>query len=153
MLVKDVLKNKGTTVITIKQDETLCNLLELLTRKKIGSVIVYDDKNEIVGIITEKDILKCFGDKENLKYLQVKDYMTPKDKLIIATVEDDIQYAMNMMISHRIKHLPIFKDNKLFGIISIGDIVKAQLKQTQLRAKTYLDLLKGEVPQDKNLEF
>lgn len=153
MLIDDVLKNKGTEIVKISQNDTLCNLLELFTQRKIGSVIVTDDENEIAGIITEKDVLKCFGNKDNLKNLKIKDYMTPKDELIIATVEDDIQYAMNMMISHRIKHLPIFKDTKLFGIISIGDIVKAQLKQSRLRAKTYLDLLKGKVPQEKNLEF
>lgn len=153
MLIDDILKEKGKEVISINQEDSICDVLKLFTEKKIGSVIVKDNNDKITGIITEKDVLKCYRDTDKLKQLKIKDFMTSKEKLIIASHDDDIQYAMSMMTKHRIKHLPIFKDSQLFGIISIGDIIKAQLKQSQHTVKTYLNLLKGKTPQPHNEEF
>ncbi|MCF7793131.1 MAG: CBS domain-containing protein [Candidatus Cloacimonetes bacterium] len=153
MLIEDILKEKGRQIISINQKDSICDVLQLFTEKKIGSVIVMDDNEKIAGIITEKDVLKCYRDAEKFDQLKIKDFMTPKENLIIASYNDDIQYAMCMMTKHRIKHLPIFKDSQLFGIISIGDLIKAQLKQSQHTAKTYLDLLEGKTPQPDNEEF
>ena len=77
--------------------------------------------------------------------IKIKDIMTKYEDLIIASYDDDIQYAMSIMTENRIKHLPIFKESELYGILSIGDIIKTQLKQSKHIAKTYLDLIKSSI--------
>ena len=103
--------------------------------------------------MTEKDAIKCFKDVQKFSDIKVKDIMTKYENIIIASEDDNIQYAMSIMTEKRIKHLPIMKDSKIVGVISIGDIVKAQLEHSEHIAKTYLDHIKGKTPQPHNQEY
>ncbi len=153
MLIDDVLKVKGRYVYTIDENETICKVLDAFAEKKIGSGMVKDTNDNIVGILTEKDVIKCFKDVEKFSDIKIKDVMTKFEDLIVASYDDDIQYAMSIMTEQRIKHLPIFKDGKLYGLVSIGDIIKVQLEHSKHVAKTYLDIIKGKTPQPTNQEF
>jgi CBS domain-containing protein len=153
MIIDDILKQKGRNIFSVSEDEKICNVLEIFSEKKIGSVIVIGQDGKIAGIMTEKDVLKCFRDVEKFSEIQIKDIMTKFEDLVIASFDDDIQYAMSIMTEHRIKHLPIFKNTELYGMISIGDLIKAQLEHSKHVAKTYLDLIKGKTPQAENQEF
>ena len=153
MKVDDILSYKGREVFKANENDPICKVLDIFERKRIGSCIVENDKSEIVGIMTEKDVLKCFKGISDPSKIKIKKIMTKREDLIIASYDDDIQYAMSMMIEHRIKHLPIFKDTKLCGMISIGDIIKAKLEQSNHVAKTYLDHILGKVPKLNNQEF
>lgn len=79
--------------------------------------------------------------------------MTKHKDIIIVSEDDNIQYTVGIMTDNRIKHLPIMKDSQITGVISIGDIVKAQLEQSKHIAKTYLDHIKGKTPQPNNQEY
>jgi len=151
--VDDILSYKGREVFKANENDPICKVLDIFERKRIGSCIVENDKSEIVGIMTEKDVLKCFKGISDPSKIKIKKIMTKREDLIIASYDDDIQYAMTMMTQHRIKHLPIFKDTKLCGMISIGDIIKAKLEQSNHVAKTYLDHILGKVPKLNNQEF
>jgi signal-transduction protein with cAMP-binding, CBS, and nucleotidyltransferase domain len=153
MLIREILKNKGSFVFTAKENEPICNIVQIFREKKIGSFMVNNDSGEIVGIVTEKDLIKCFCGEDVLKELKIKDIMTKYEDLIIAAEEDDIQYAMSMMTKNRIKHIPIFREQELVGLLSIGDLIKAQLVQSEHISKTYLDHIKGKTPQPDNQEF
>jgi len=153
MLLKDILKIKGGFVYTVNENEQICKVLDTFVDKKIGSCMVEDSNNNFIGIMTEKDAIKCFKDVQKFSDIVVKDIMTKYEDIIIASEDDNIQYAMGVMTEKRIKHLPIMKDSKIIGVISIGDIVKAQLEQSEHIAKTYLDHIKGKTPQPHNQEY
>ena len=153
MLIKDILKFKGGFVYTVNKNEQICKVLDAFVDKKIGSCMVEDSNNNFIGIMTEKDAIKCFKDVQKFSDIKVKDIMTKYEDIIIASEDDTIQYAMSIMTEKRIKHLPIMKDSKIIGVISIGDIVKAQLEHSEHIAKTYLDHIKGKTPQPHNQEY
>ena len=153
MLIKDILKIKGGFVYTVIENEQICKVLDAFVEKKIGSCMVEDSNHKFIGIMTEKDAIKCFKDVLKFSDIIVKDIMTKYEDIIIASEDDNIQYAMGIMTEKRIKHLPIMKNSKIIGVISIGDIVKAQLEQSKHIAKTYLDHIKGKTPQPNNQEY
>lgn len=153
MLIKDILKIKGGFVYTVNENEQICKVLDAFVEKKIGSCMIEDSNNNFIGIMTEKDAIKCFKDVQKFSDIKVKDIMTKYENIIIASEDDNIQYVMSIMTEKRIKHLPIMKDFKIIGVISIGDIVKAQLEHSEHIAKTYLDHIKGKTPQPNNQEY
>ena len=153
MLIKEILKIKDGFVYTVNEDEQICKVLDTFVEKKIGSCMVENSNHEFIGIMTEKDAIKCFKDVQKFSDIKVKDIMTKFEDIIIASEDDNIQYAMSIMTEKRIKHLPVMKDSNVIGVISIGDIVKAQLEHSEHIAKTYLDHIKGKTPQPNNQEY
>jgi CBS domain-containing protein len=97
-----------------------------MVKYNIGSLLV-SLENEVMGIITERDILRTIATQpDSLSGLYVGDYMTHNP--ITGSPDDDVSDVMGLMTSHRVRHLPILDENRLAGMISIGDIVKAQHK-------------------------
>jgi CBS domain-containing protein len=130
MKVRDLLQVKGTAVMSIHPEATLHDALAALVRHRIGSLVVLDDAGKVAGIITERDLLReCLLRGEQLKDLQVREVMTTR--LIIGVPEDQVSYIMGIMTHNRIRHLPIMDGQRLEGLISIGDLVKAQLEETE----------------------
>jgi len=130
MLIKDILSEKGKEVFSVQENQSLQEALGILIKNKIGSLIVLNDKKKAVGIISERDIVwRCYKNPKDWPSIKAKDVMS--SKLIIGTPQDDIGYAMAMMTQNRIRHLPIFEDKELVGVISIGDVVKEQLQKTE----------------------
>ena len=130
MNVKDILRAKETNVITVQPDATVHAAMQTMVTHHIGSLIVLDDQGQVIGIITERDILReCTARSEQVKTTLVQQVMT-KD-LIISVPDDEIGYVMGVMTQNRIRHLPILDEGRLEGLISIGDVVKAQLEATE----------------------
>ncbi len=145
MKVKNILKDKGTMVATIGAEKTIPEAIRSLVEKKIGSLLVVDEKGAICGIITEKDILKeCDQRYESLKQAKVKDVMTKN--LIVVTPEDEIDYVESLMTQNRIRHLPIISGQKLEGIVSIGDVVKVQHRECTVENRYLKDYISGKYP-------
>lgn len=127
MLLHEILENKGDHVYTISPDETLQDVVTKLVRWNCGSLMVArpDKPTEIIGIITERDILRCCAsDKMPLAEHRVSEAMTATP--LTASPYQSVEDAMGLMTNRRIRHLPIVQDKKLVGIVSIGDLVKAQ---------------------------
>ncbi len=130
MQVKDILRAKETNVISIQPDVTVHTAMQTMITHHIGSLIVLDDQGQVIGIITERDILReCTARSEQVKTTLVQQVMT-KD-LIISIPDDEVGYIMGVMTQNRIRHLPILDEGRLEGLISIGDVVKAQLEATE----------------------
>ncbi len=146
MKVKDILKMKGTLVVTVKEDNTLMAATELFFSKKIGSLLVVDDKGEIKGILAPNDVLKAVGAgcTENCSLQKVHQVMT-RD-IICASEEDDIDYIQAIMAKNRIRHIPIMEKKKLKGIISIGDVVNALIKVREVENHYLKDYIEGKYP-------
>jgi len=126
MRLKDVLQQKSKDVRTISSTASCDEVVNELVRFNIGSLIVCDEPSgPILGIITERDILRVqAAHKAPLDKLRVASFMSCK--LVTAEPDDDIQVAMGLMTTHRIRHLPVLQGDRLYGIVSIGDVVKAQ---------------------------
>jgi CBS domain-containing protein len=122
--VHEILRLKGDSVYQISPDATLADVVERLVKYNIGSLVV-SDKDSVVGIITERDILRTVAaQKGTLEKLLVRDVMT-RD-MVIGSPDADVGEVMGTMTSRRVRHLPIMCDGRLCGMISIGDVVKAQ---------------------------
>ncbi|MBC8184380.1 CBS domain-containing protein [candidate division KSB1 bacterium] len=142
MKVKEILKTKGPEVITIGEEKTVKEALASLVKNNIGSLIVINEDGKITGIITERDILKECNKKEGkLGELIVKDVMT-KD-LIIGEADDEVESVEVIMTENRVRHLPILSQKRLVGIISIGDVVKGQIQESQVENRYLKDYIEG----------
>ncbi len=145
MKVKDILEEKGSRVIFCDQDNSVMDALSIYSVNKVGSLIVVDTHEKILGIISPRDVLLAvLADPVNFKNLKVKDIMT-KD-LIVASPDDKLTYIQAIMTENRIRHIPILDDGELKGLISIGDVVKAQLTEKDVEIRYLKDYMEGKYP-------
>jgi|SRR6056297_2578206 len=150
MNIKDVLHNKKSNkIFKINQAKTLCDAMGFFADHSIRSLIVEDHKAEVVGIVTEKDVLRvCKKVHGNVQGQKVKDAMTPADKMETINRDDPIDKAMHIMTEKRVAHLPVFKDKVLVGIVSIGDLIKSLLDKSRKETKRLQDYITGAYPKE-----
>jgi CBS domain-containing protein len=147
MNAKDILDSKGRKIFAVTEDTTVFDAISELANNKIGLLIVKNSAGNISGVLSERDIIqKCIYPKKDPGLLRSRDIMTPKENIVVAAEEDDIQNLMNTMTEKRIRHLPIFKGQELAGIISIGDIVKSMLEIKDYEIKSLIDYISGHYP-------
>lgn len=127
MQVLDILKEKGRDVISIAPDATILEAAKLLTKTRIGALLVLDRKGGLTGILSERDIVHALADKADRSVdLTVGDCMT---KNVAACMEaDSVQEVMDIMTRCRFRHMPVVDKGKLTGIVSIGDIAKTRFR-------------------------
>ena len=129
MTLADILKVKGSNVYTTGPEATLKDCVADLVRHNVGSLLVCERDVEhgerVLGIITERDILHyCAAGKGTLAAANVADVMSAG--LITASPKDSLDDAMGLLTQKRIRHLPVLVEGRLVGLVSIGDLVKAQ---------------------------
>src|SRR5271157_5140222 len=129
MRLQDILAVKGTTVFTTLPDVSLAEVVRQMVEHNIGSMLVcqrdLDLGERLVGIVTERDMLRFFAlGKTDLALIRVAEIMTTK--LITAKPTDSVADLMGVMTTHRIRHVPIVSGERLVGMVSIGDLLKAQ---------------------------
>lgn len=133
MTLREILHAKGHLVHTIGRDDTLESVVQSLVKHNCGSLVVcdHDAKSQrgksgrMVGIVTERDILKlCAAHKGPLSEITVESVMT-RD-VTTGTPDDSVEDTMGLLTDRRVRHLPIMEGGELVGMISIGDVVKAQ---------------------------
>ncbi|MBN1347984.1 CBS domain-containing protein [candidate division KSB1 bacterium] len=145
MKVKDILAIKGSDVVTINEDATIYEALSTFDSNRVGSLLVLDDKAGIVGIVAPSDVLRAtLRACEKIKSIKVKTIMTRE--LIIGDPNDDLTYVRAIMTENRIRHLPIIENKKLVGIVSIGDIVKTELKAKDVENRYLRDYIISKYP-------
>ncbi len=123
--VYDLLSKKGKQVWSVTSDTKVFDALKIMADKNVGALLVIDDGN-VVGIFSERDyarkvVLKGFTSKE----VDVASIMSTK--VLYVTTERRVDECMALMIEKKVRHLPVFKDKELVGVISIGDVVNALL--------------------------
>ena len=124
MTLRSILQSKGHEVYTTTPETKLSEVVKKLVHHQCGSLLVCDG-DRLVGIITERDLLRVSAtDGQDLESTPVSEVMT--GKLVTGTPDDSISQTMGLLTEQRIRHLPILEDDKLVGLISIGDVVKAQ---------------------------
>jgi CBS domain-containing protein len=149
MTLQEILNAKGTLVHKIAPDQTLADVVRRLTEQRVGSLIVCEPEREdrMVGIITERDVLRAISaGPVVLDQLKVRDYMTRKP--ITGSPLDEVAEVMGLMTNRRIRHLPVMDGQHLVGIISIGDVVKAQYDQMVMENHYLKSYLNGGISAD-----
>lgn len=145
MKVKDILREKGTAVHTIGPERLISDAVARLNKYHVGALVVVDEKGAIKGIITERDILRlCEMRAGALGHITVGQEMT-RD-VLVGVPDDDINYIMNIMTENHIRHVPIMSEDRLAGIISVGDVLKARLDQCEFHARHLQDYITGKYP-------
>jgi CBS domain-containing protein len=130
MFVSDILSQKGTSVFSVTSTTSVAEVAQQLTERRIGSVLVLDADSRITGIVSERDLVRAlarYGAKA--MDLETGDVMT-KD-VITCDPDDSIDHVMETMTRGRFRHLPVVRHGELLGLVSIGDVVKARLEETQ----------------------
>lgn len=124
MKVQRILATKIKGVITITPEKTVKDAAALLAQHHIGALLVLNDNQQLVGILSERDIIREAARNDQVLSQAVAQVMTPE--VVTGTPEDDIYSVAHVMTERRFRHLPIVEEGQLIGMISIGDIMKAQ---------------------------
>ncbi|WP_428150121.1 CBS domain-containing protein [Brevundimonas sp.] len=134
MLVAEILKNKGGDVFSVAPDITLSQACAELDTRRVGALIVCDG-DRVVGVISERDVVKAVAaDGAAGLARPVSAYMTRE--VVFAEPGETVAILMGRMTDRRIRHLPVLKDSRLSGVISIGDVVKCQIAEATQEAES-----------------
>lgn len=142
MKISDILARKGGKVFTIHPDQSIKDALSTLVTHNIGGVVVVDDTGKIAGILTERDVLRFVATEAADFTLPVHHVMTKN--VIIAAPHDDLQNVVHTMTEKRFRHLPVVEKGQLMGIVTIGDVVKAQRDSYQGQVYTLQTMIIAE---------
>lgn len=130
MRIADVVKRKGSEVVTVSPQATVAELLALLAEHRIGAVVVSDDGSAVHGIVSERDVVRhLHTDGAGLLDSPVSAIMTAD--VHTCTPEDSLEDMAGRMTERRIRHVPVVVDDSLAAIVSIGDIVKFRIDTLQ----------------------
>jgi CBS domain-containing protein len=133
MQVDNILQSKGSTVYTVGADTRLGEAVHMLTTHNIGAVVVLGPAGDVIGILSERDIVRRLdGNPAKALELSVRECMTAT--VFTCTRQTTVAELMERMTQRRIRHIPIVEDGQLLGIVSIGDVVKRKIEETEQEA-------------------
>ena len=142
MKVEHILHSKGADVFAVSDDDTIATAVSVLNDKNIGAVIVKDGEGGVVGILSERDVVRRLGGYGAAALeMRVADCMTHKPYTCSpeATVED----VMSEMTEKHIRHLPVLHGGALVGVVSIGDVVKRKIEKVEQEATALKEYIAG----------
>jgi CBS domain-containing protein len=142
MNVHTILRTKGKSVVTIHPDATVERAVAVLRLSGIGALVVSDDGETVVGILSERDIVEALGRLGgDLLAVSVAEVMT--SPVVTCEPEDSVADLMAEMTNRRIRHFPVLDDGRLTGIVSIGDLVKNRLDEIEFEAHSMRSFIAG----------
>jgi len=144
MIVSQILRDKGSAIISIAPDASTVDAARLMNERRIGALMVRRGPGKPEGIISERDIVIALAEQgPEAAERPVRGLMTPAASLIVCTPTDSIAHVMAVMTDRRVRHLPVMDQGRLVGIISIGDIVKARLRETLAEVEAMTAYVRG----------
>ena len=130
MTVKMILERKGYDVFSAAPETTLGDAVAALAKHKIGAIVIVDDEKAIKGILSERDVVRAIAaDGADVLWRPVSEIMTIK--VSVCTEKHTVTQDMEMRTRGRFRHLPVEKDGRLHGIVSIGDVVKLRIEEVE----------------------
>lgn len=130
MLVQQILGEKGSKVVTLRPTATVMEALQLLDSEQVGAVVVTDAAGDVVGILSERDIVRGLSTAGAPLLETAVDQMMTRT-VTTCTPETDLDEIMRRMTAGRFRHVPVMQEGRLAGIVSIGDAVKSRLEQLE----------------------
>ena len=145
MKVKELLSQKNRPVETIKASSIIKEAMKSLIDKKISCLPIVNDFDELVGIISDKDIFKAvYENVDSIESSQVGSIMSTN--LIVGLESDELNYIAGLMTNNKIRHIPIVDKKKIIGLVSIGDIVKNQMTDMEIENRYLQIYINGGYP-------
>jgi CBS domain-containing protein len=145
MKVKDILAEKGSHVIKVKETMLLVDVVSMFVANRVGSLVVVNDFDEVIGIVAPNDVIKAIHNHpEYISTVTVSEVMV-RD-IIVVTPEDGLDGLMTIMTENRIRHLPVIDRGGLVGLVSIGDVVKAKMTVHNVEIQHLNDYIEGKYP-------
>ena len=130
---REMLKNKTKEIWSVTPENTVFEALALMGEKEIGALMVMDDKSKVYGIISERDYArKVILKGKTSRDTKVAEIMTPLDKMFTVRPDTSVEDCMVLITAKRIRHVPVFDDDKFVGLISIGDVVKSIISEKDM---------------------
>lgn len=130
MFVSDILAQKGTSVHSVAPTVSVAELSQQLTTRRIGSVLVVDGQGAVLGIVSERDVVRALASRGAAALaLEASQLMTRE--VVTCDPDDTIEEVMQAMTSGRFRHVPVVRHGDLLGLVSIGDVVKARLAEAK----------------------
>ena len=133
MKVEQILQSKGAEVHSVRPGDSIAEAVGVLNDKNIGAVVVRDASGKVVGILSERDVVRRLGKHgAGAMTLRVSDCMT--SDVHTCSPESSLDELMSMMTRKRIRHLPVTAGGRIVGVVSIGDVVKRKIEETEKEA-------------------
>jgi CBS domain-containing protein len=134
MLVSQILKNKGDIVFTASPQETVGAASALLHSRRVGAMVVMDASDHVAGILSERDVVRAVAvSGQGALSKPVSEFMSTE--VVFADPGESIDALLSRMTDRRVRHLPVCKGDRLVGIVSIGDLVKYKIAETEEEAQ------------------
>ena len=137
-MLSSILKRKGTEVVSVSPDDKVFAVARVLTERGIGAALVRDAAGGLLGIISERDIVRGMANQgQGTTQLPAERLMT-RD-LVTVTRTTAVTEALELVTRHRVRHLPVIDGGELVGLVSIGDLVKARIDEAEFEAAALKD--------------
>ncbi|MGZ3410284.1 MAG: CBS domain-containing protein [Xanthobacteraceae bacterium] len=141
MTVKTILSEKGTEVTTIEPNATLAAAVLSLSKQRIGAVVVTGADHRVVGILSERDIVRALAENGSQALERtVSEFMTRK--VVTCTERDTVAELMERMTQGKFRHVPVVEQNRLAGIVSIGDVVRLRVEELNRDAQALQEYIR-----------
>jgi CBS domain-containing protein len=141
MLVAEIIRNKGEAVYSVAPDLTLSQACQELQRRRVGALVVCDG-DRVVGILSERDVVRAVADGGGEALGEpVSAHMT--SRVVFAEPSESVAVLMERMTDRRIRHLPVMRESRLAGVISIGDVVKCHIEEAVRDAESLRTYIAG----------
>lgn len=134
MTVSQIIKQKGQDIISVKKEDSVISALEIMAKAGIGVVLVRDAKGKMDGVMSERDVARGLP-KHGAALLDMPVSVIMTQNVITCDIYDNVDHVMELMTGKKIRHLPVMKDGVLTAVISIGDVVKQKIAQTEAEAE------------------
>jgi len=134
MFVSDILSQKGGLVFSVTPGTTVAEVAKQLSVRRIGSVLVLSDQSEVAGIVSERDLVRALA-THGAKAMELEARQIMTRDVVTCHPDDSIDEVMQTMTSGRFRHIPVVHRGELLGLVSIGDVVKARIEETEHEAE------------------
>ncbi len=134
MLVSQILKHKGDLVFTASPHETVAAAAALLLSRRVGAMVIVDGQDQVVGILSERDVVRVVAEQGAAGLAQPVSSCMSRE-VIFAAPNETVQSLLERMTDRRVRHLPVLKSGRLAGLVSIGDLVKSKIAETEAEAE------------------
>lgn len=140
--VGHILKAKGSLILSVSPRDSVQTAIRTLHEKRIGALVVLDETGQIEGILSERDIVRKLAELgPDLAQTRVEDIMTREVKT--CSPEETLEGVLNTMTQQRFRHMPVIEDEKLVGLVTIGDVVKHRLNKLELETLEMKQIIVG----------